>query len=121
MHAANRPEIRALTVEAELVSLEGQALTLALESGERVVLQHHLPDDIRTACGSIPAEVTWNARYSLLKVGERCFSVAEELRLARCVRTPAEASTLDALVHLSETHGGFAVRVDGDSKDPNRA
>lgn len=114
LHAANRPEMRALTVDAQLVSLDGQALTLALENGDQVVLQNHEPDDIRAACGSLPADVTWNARYSLLKVGSSCFSVAEQLALVRCVRTPAQGRTVDGLVKVAETHGGFGVVVDGE-------
>lgn len=116
LHTANKPEVARRTRKGALTGVDGEVLTVRI-AGANVPehFRNHDPARLLAIAGALPAEISHNAGYCILRVGSYCFSVrrAGEGPLDSCpVDEPADFSA-EALADRALSHGGFGIRPRG--------
>ncbi len=87
LHTANKPEVARRTRKGALVAVDGDVLTIRFAAdSEPERFRNHDPQRLLRITGALPAAVSLNDGYCILRVGTYCFSVlrAPAGRLGRC-------------------------------------
>lgn len=78
LHTANRPEVEARSWDGQLVSVEGETLTVRKSDGTVVRFRNHDPERLVAIVENTGDDVLVNDQYTILRVGSWCFSVARD-------------------------------------------
>lgn len=112
LHSANKPEVASRTRRGTLFALDGEVLTVEFGGGgEPERFRNHDPRRLLAVARRLPASISLNDQYCILRVGSYCFSVrrAGDEPSSPC---PLDELTVASPVSLADrvrTHGGFSV------------
>ena len=114
LHTANKPEVSRASWRGQIVSIDGEVITVRRHDGEIVVLRNHDPARLIAISGGPGAGVLVNDQYAILRVGGYTFSVLPDSGepLEPCPTDELRPdATDDELVARLDSHGGFSVPV----------
>lgn len=112
LHSANKPEVARRTRTGTLTAVEGDLLTIRFAAdAEPERFRNHEPQRLLAIARQLPAAVSLNDQYCILRVGTYCFSVKQATSgpWGRCPVDDLPDSSPETLAERTRTHGGFSV------------
>ena len=112
LHPVNKPQVARRTRKGTLTAVDGDLLTIRFPGGgvpER--FHNHEPRRLLAIARRLPAAVSLNDEYCILRVRTYCFSVrpARGGPLSPCPRDELTDSSPQSLADRLLSHGGFSV------------
>jgi len=121
LHTANRPEVSAQSWRGQIVTVDGEVLTVRKSDGSLTRFRNHDPARLVAVVERTGVDVLINDQYAILRVGSFCFSVkadsGEPLGPCPTDQLPPNP-TAEQIVARIRTHGGFSGPFTADALGP---
>ena len=111
LHTANKPEVSAQSWRGQIVTVDGEVLTVRKPGDNLTRFRNHDPARLVAVVERTGVDVLINDQYAILRVGSFCFSVKADSGepLGPCpIDQPPPNLTTEQIVARVRTHGGFS-------------
>ncbi len=114
LHTENKPEVSAQSWRGQIVTVDGELLTVRKPDGSFTRFRHHDRVRLVVILERTGVEVLINDQYAILRAGPFCISVkaGRGEPLGPCpTDQPPPNMTAEQMVERVRTHGGFIAQV----------